>query len=46
FTDEIDELRAISGHVLRATGVQIPEDDLENLYSVREVDGILVFVDP
>ncbi|GJS38906.1 hypothetical protein Tco_0563949 [Tanacetum coccineum] len=46
FTDEIGELRAISGHVLRATGVQIPEDDLDNLHSLREVDGILVFVDP
>ncbi|GKF59016.1 hypothetical protein Tco_0175802, partial [Tanacetum coccineum] len=34
------------GHVLRATGVQIPEDDLDNLHSLREVDGILVFVDP
>ncbi|GKF22150.1 hypothetical protein Tco_0074472, partial [Tanacetum coccineum] len=39
-------LRAISGHVLRATGVQIPEDDLDNLQSFREVDVILVFVDP
>ncbi|GJT93474.1 hypothetical protein Tco_1082319 [Tanacetum coccineum] len=32
--------------MLRATGVQIPEDDLDNLHSLREVDGILVFVDP
>ncbi|GKB20393.1 hypothetical protein Tco_0854316, partial [Tanacetum coccineum] len=39
FTDEIGELRAISGHVLRATGVQIPEDDLDNQHSLREVDG-------
>ncbi|GJT38642.1 hypothetical protein Tco_0938507 [Tanacetum coccineum] len=46
FTDEIGELRAIFGHVLRATGVQIPEDDLDNLHSLREVDGTLVFVDP
>ncbi|GJX91563.1 putative reverse transcriptase domain-containing protein [Tanacetum coccineum] len=46
FTDEIGELRAISGHVLRTTGVQIPEDDLDNLHSLREVDGILVFMDP
>ncbi|GJZ39417.1 hypothetical protein Tco_0585980 [Tanacetum coccineum] len=44
FTDEIGELRAISGHVLRATGIQIPEDDLDNLHSFKEVDGILVFV--
>ncbi|GKF78293.1 hypothetical protein Tco_0230763, partial [Tanacetum coccineum] len=46
FTDEIGELRAISGHVLRATGIQILEDDLDNLHSFKEVDGILVFVDP
>ncbi|GKF36130.1 hypothetical protein Tco_0112888, partial [Tanacetum coccineum] len=46
FTDEIGELRLISGHVLRATRVQIPEDDLDNLHSLREVDGILIFVDP
>ncbi|GJV30902.1 hypothetical protein Tco_1391302 [Tanacetum coccineum] len=46
FTDEIGELRAISSHVLRATRVQIPEDDLDNVHSLREVDGILVFVDP
>ncbi|GJR65959.1 hypothetical protein Tco_0012024 [Tanacetum coccineum] len=46
FTDEIGELRAISGHVLRATRIQIPEDDLDNLHSFKEVDGILVFVDP
>ncbi|GKC81898.1 reverse transcriptase domain-containing protein [Tanacetum coccineum] len=46
FTDEIGKLRAIFGHVLRATGVQIREDNLDNLHSLREVDGILVFVDP
>ncbi|GKE84545.1 hypothetical protein Tco_1558287, partial [Tanacetum coccineum] len=46
FADEVGELRAISGHVLRATGVQIPEDDLDNLQSIREEDGTLEFVDP
>ncbi|GKC24015.1 hypothetical protein Tco_1026165 [Tanacetum coccineum] len=46
FTNEIGELRAISDHVLRATGVLIPEDDLDNLHSLSEVDGTLVFVDP
>ncbi|GJV81357.1 hypothetical protein Tco_0133740 [Tanacetum coccineum] len=35
-----------SGHVLRATRVQIPEDDLDNLHPLREEDGTLVFVDP
>ncbi|GJU16363.1 hypothetical protein Tco_1144329 [Tanacetum coccineum] len=39
-------MRSVTGHVLRATGVQIPEDDLDNLHSLREVDGTLVFVDP
>nr|GEU38946.1 hypothetical protein [Tanacetum cinerariifolium] len=34
---KIDELRAISGHVLGATGVQIPKDDLDNLQLVGEV---------
>ncbi|GKD07293.1 hypothetical protein Tco_1186978, partial [Tanacetum coccineum] len=34
FTDEIGELRAISGHVLRATGIQIPEDDLDDMQSL------------
>ncbi|GKF84696.1 hypothetical protein Tco_0249594, partial [Tanacetum coccineum] len=33
FNDEIGELRAISGHVLRATGIQVPEDDLDDLRS-------------
>nr|GFB89152.1 hypothetical protein [Tanacetum cinerariifolium] len=28
---KIDELRAISSHMLRAAGVQVPEDDLDNL---------------
>ncbi|GJY58816.1 hypothetical protein Tco_0458708 [Tanacetum coccineum] len=42
----IGELRAISGHVLRATGIQIPEDDLDNLHAFKEVDGILIFILP
>ncbi|GKF07603.1 hypothetical protein Tco_0041827 [Tanacetum coccineum] len=32
--------------MLRATEVQILEDDLDNLHSLREVDGTLVVVDP
>nr|GFD62909.1 hypothetical protein [Tanacetum cinerariifolium] len=37
---EIDELRAISGDVLEATGVQIPKDDLDNLQSMIEVETL------
>nr|GEV48541.1 hypothetical protein [Tanacetum cinerariifolium] len=33
FVDEISELRAISGHVLGAAGVQIPKNNLDNLHS-------------
>nr|GEX11287.1 dolichyl-phosphate beta-glucosyltransferase [Tanacetum cinerariifolium] len=46
FVDEIGELRAISDHMLGAAGVQIPENNLDNLHSSREEDGILEFVDP
>nr|GFB63898.1 hypothetical protein [Tanacetum cinerariifolium] len=42
---KIDELRAISGHVLGATGVQIPKDDLDNL-QVRSEEGTLELEDP
>nr|GFB24572.1 hypothetical protein [Tanacetum cinerariifolium]GFB24628.1 hypothetical protein [Tanacetum cinerariifolium] len=45
FTDEVVELRAISGHMLRASGVQIPENKLDNLKSIREEDGIMETVD-
>nr|GFB66324.1 hypothetical protein [Tanacetum cinerariifolium] len=41
FVDEIGELRAISGHVLRAARVQIPENYLDNLHSSVEEDGTL-----
>ncbi|GJZ90112.1 hypothetical protein Tco_0662039 [Tanacetum coccineum] len=44
--DEIGELRAISGHVLGAAGVQIPKDNLEDLHSSREEDGTLETMDP
>nr|GEY82674.1 hypothetical protein [Tanacetum cinerariifolium] len=46
FVDEIDELRAISGHVLGAARVQIPENNLDNLQSSIEEDGTLKTVDP
>nr|GFC20275.1 hypothetical protein [Tanacetum cinerariifolium] len=39
FIDELVELRAISGHMLGAVGVQIPENNLDNLHSSREEDG-------
>ncbi|GKE76415.1 hypothetical protein Tco_1542535, partial [Tanacetum coccineum] len=39
--NEIGELRAISGHVLGAAGVQIPQNNLDNLQSIREEgDGV------
>ncbi|GJS17126.1 reverse transcriptase domain-containing protein [Tanacetum coccineum] len=47
FTDEIGETESdLFGHVLSRQPAQIPEDDLDNLHSFKEVDGILVFVDP
>nr|GEW70336.1 hypothetical protein [Tanacetum cinerariifolium] len=42
---EVDELRAISGHMLGASGVQIPEKNLDNLHSIIE-DVTLEIVDP
>ncbi|GJR53836.1 hypothetical protein Tco_1404357 [Tanacetum coccineum] len=45
--NEIGELRAIFGHVLRASGVQIPQNNLDNLHSIREVeDGETEELDP
>nr|GFB24868.1 hypothetical protein [Tanacetum cinerariifolium] len=46
FVDEIGELRAIFGHVLGEAGVQIPENNLDNLYSSVEDDGTLEIVNP
>nr|GFA58888.1 hypothetical protein [Tanacetum cinerariifolium] len=46
FNDEIGKLRAISGHELGAAGVQIPENNLDNLHSSIEEDGTLKTVDP
>nr|GFD29771.1 hypothetical protein [Tanacetum cinerariifolium] len=45
FVDEIGELRAISDHMLGAAGVQIPENNLDNLHSSKEEDGTLETVD-
>ncbi|GKC82411.1 hypothetical protein Tco_1138128 [Tanacetum coccineum] len=45
--NKIGELRAISGHVLRAARVQIPQNNLDNLQSIREEeDGATEVSDP
>ncbi|GJW94004.1 hypothetical protein Tco_0173676, partial [Tanacetum coccineum] len=45
--NEIGKLRAISIHVLGAFGVQILQDDLENLRSTKEEkDGATEVLDP
>ncbi|GJY25974.1 hypothetical protein Tco_0400700 [Tanacetum coccineum] len=46
YTDEVDELRAISGHMLGASGVQIPQNILDNLQSIREEDGTSETINP
>ncbi|GKD83388.1 hypothetical protein Tco_1350227, partial [Tanacetum coccineum] len=43
FADEVGE---ISGHILGAAGVQIPDDNLDDLHSSREEDGTLETMDP
>nr|GEU65887.1 hypothetical protein [Tanacetum cinerariifolium] len=45
FLYEVDELRAISGYMLGASKVQIPENNLDNLHSIIK-DGTLEIVDP
>nr|GFB97938.1 hypothetical protein [Tanacetum cinerariifolium]GFC02311.1 hypothetical protein [Tanacetum cinerariifolium] len=42
---KIDKLRAISGHMLGAAEVQVPEDDLDNLRAKSE-EGTLELEDP
>ncbi|GJT24465.1 hypothetical protein Tco_0894402 [Tanacetum coccineum] len=39
FANKVDELRASPRHVLGATRVQVPEDDLNDLKWTREEDG-------
>nr|GEV59632.1 hypothetical protein [Tanacetum cinerariifolium] len=46
FVDKIGELRAISGHILGGAGVQIPENNLDDLHSSREEDGTSKIIDP
>ncbi|GKF68342.1 hypothetical protein Tco_0198021 [Tanacetum coccineum] len=40
------QLRAISGHMLGAAGVQIPKDNLDDLHALREEDGTSEIMDP
>ncbi|GKF03402.1 hypothetical protein Tco_0030325 [Tanacetum coccineum] len=44
--NEIGELRPISSHVLGAYGVQIPQEDLDNLRSTEEEDRATEVLDP
>ncbi|GKD13994.1 hypothetical protein Tco_1198401 [Tanacetum coccineum] len=44
--NEIGKLRAISSHVLGASGVQIPQNNLDNLRSIEEEDGATEILDP
>nr|GEX48267.1 hypothetical protein [Tanacetum cinerariifolium] len=46
FIDEIGELKAIFRHMLGAARVQIPENNLDNLDSLREEDGTSKTMDP
>ncbi|GJY39746.1 hypothetical protein Tco_0426110 [Tanacetum coccineum] len=46
FVEEIGELRVISGHLLGATGVQIPKYNLDDLHPFREEDGTSEIMDP
>ncbi|GKB52291.1 hypothetical protein Tco_0903044, partial [Tanacetum coccineum] len=39
-------MKAISGHVLGAAGVQIPDNNLDDLHSSREEDGTSETMDP
>ncbi|GKB73590.1 hypothetical protein Tco_0935002 [Tanacetum coccineum] len=44
--NKVDELRAVSCHMLGASRVQIPENNLDNLKLTREGDGDFEIVDP
>ncbi|GKC52517.1 hypothetical protein Tco_1075262, partial [Tanacetum coccineum] len=46
FFYKVDELRAISGYVLRASRVQVLEDDLDYLHLTQEEDGEFKTSDP
>ncbi|GKC53856.1 hypothetical protein Tco_1076601 [Tanacetum coccineum] len=46
FANEVDELRALPGHMLGAARVQVPEYDLYDLKLTREEDGAVETLDP
>ncbi|GKC95453.1 hypothetical protein Tco_1160895 [Tanacetum coccineum] len=46
FMNKVDELRAVSYHMLGESEVQIPENNLDNLKSTREEDGTSKALDP
>ncbi|GKF79891.1 hypothetical protein Tco_0235459, partial [Tanacetum coccineum] len=46
FFNKVDEMRAMSGHMLRASRVKVPEDELDNLQWIREEDEEFETVDP
>ncbi|GJT47919.1 hypothetical protein Tco_0974076 [Tanacetum coccineum] len=46
FFYKVDELRALPGHVLRASRVQVPEDNLDYLHWTREEDREYETADP
>ncbi|GKD58940.1 hypothetical protein Tco_1296449 [Tanacetum coccineum] len=46
FVNKVDELRAVSCHVLGASRVQVPENNLDNLKLKREEDGTSEALDP
>nr|GEX14498.1 hypothetical protein [Tanacetum cinerariifolium] len=46
FENKVDELRAVSDHMLGAFGVQIIENNLDNLKLTREEDGAVETLDP
>ncbi|GJS80799.1 hypothetical protein Tco_0730680 [Tanacetum coccineum] len=47
FTDKVHELRAAPYHIFRASGVWIPENNLDNLSLTREEeDGTSIALDP
>ncbi|GJZ13286.1 hypothetical protein Tco_0548516 [Tanacetum coccineum] len=46
FTNKVDELRAVPGHVLGAARAQIPEDNLNDLKWTQEEDGEAKTLDP
>ncbi|GJZ68541.1 hypothetical protein Tco_0631781 [Tanacetum coccineum] len=42
FMNKVDELRAVSSHMLGATGVYVLKDDLDHLKLTRGEDGVVI----